>query len=64
MFRMLVEEEKSQQALKASIKNRRGSVNIVPFESAMLYGQPQEHSDVGNAKEEQMMTRSVSKSRR
>lgn len=52
-----------QQALQKSIKNRRGSINVVPFESALLYGQPTESMDQ-NTDQPTSDKRSVSKSRR
>jgi len=60
-----VDEDKKIQAVKASIKNRRGSINVVPFESAMLYDQPPAQQEEKNADDDVVVTkRAVSKSRR
>jgi hypothetical protein len=60
---MLVNDDKKMEAIKASIKNRRGSINAVPFESALLYDQPSENID-NNANQDAHVKRAVSKSRR
>lgn len=60
----VTEEEKMQEALKKSIKNRRGSVNVVPFESALLYGQPKKESEDLNTNNVETGKRAVSKLRR
>jgi hypothetical protein len=59
---MYIEEDIMQQAVKTSIVNRRGSINAVPFESALLYGQPKENiAQPANQKSAQT---AVSKARR
>ena len=57
-----MDEDKKMEALKISIKNRRGSINAVPFESAMLYDKPTEN--INGNQDSSPTKRVVSKSRR
>jgi hypothetical protein len=61
----ILDQDKKNEAHKQSIKNRRGSINAVPFESALLYDTPTENVDDNASQEKgQDVKRSVSKSRR
>lgn len=57
-----VEEKMKMKAISASLKNRRGSINAVPFESHMLYHEPTH--DSADLVDEAVRPAQVSKNRR